>query len=88
MQGPESLPLPPVAVSGVACERCQQRPVFRHDTNGQQVCKQCLVEAHTPVRCLPLIGRNEACWCGSGRKFKRCHGGQGGRPAMPVVVAA
>jgi hypothetical protein len=22
------------------------------------------------------IGRNEPCWCGSGKKFKRCHGGQ------------
>jgi hypothetical protein len=21
------------------------------------------------------IGRNEPCWCGSGKKFKRCHGG-------------
>jgi preprotein translocase subunit SecA len=20
------------------------------------------------------IGRNDPCWCGSGRKFKRCHG--------------
>ena len=20
------------------------------------------------------IGRNEPCWCGSGRKFKQCHG--------------
>ena len=20
------------------------------------------------------VGRNEACWCGSGKKFKRCHG--------------
>jgi hypothetical protein len=19
------------------------------------------------------IGRNEACWCGSGKKYKRCH---------------
>ena len=19
-------------------------------------------------------GRNEACWCGSGKKFKKCHG--------------
>ncbi|MCK9247959.1 MAG: preprotein translocase subunit SecA [Solirubrobacteraceae bacterium] len=23
------------------------------------------------------IGRNELCWCGSGRKYKRCHGAQG-----------
>jgi len=21
------------------------------------------------------IGRNDPCWCGSGRKFKKCHGG-------------
>ena len=20
------------------------------------------------------IGRNDPCWCGSGKKFKRCHG--------------
>ena len=23
----------------------------------------------------PKIGRNEQCWCGSGRKYKKCHGG-------------
>jgi uncharacterized protein len=22
----------------------------------------------------PLPGRNEACWCGSGKKYKKCHG--------------
>jgi uncharacterized protein YecA (UPF0149 family) len=21
----------------------------------------------------PKLGRNDACWCGSGNKFKRCH---------------
>ena len=21
----------------------------------------------------PTVGRNEPCWCGSGRKFKQCH---------------
>jgi preprotein translocase subunit SecA len=21
-----------------------------------------------------LIGRNDPCWCGSGRKYKKCHG--------------
>jgi len=20
------------------------------------------------------LGRNDACWCGSGKKFKKCHG--------------
>lgn len=23
---------------------------------------------------LPKLGRNDPCWCGSGKKFKRCHG--------------
>jgi preprotein translocase subunit SecA len=22
----------------------------------------------------PKLGRNEPCWCGSGKKFKYCHG--------------
>jgi uncharacterized protein YchJ len=24
----------------------------------------------------PRLGRNEPCWCGSGRKFKKCHGAE------------
>ena len=27
-----------------------------------------------PVRTGPKIGRNDPCWCGSGKKYKRCHG--------------
>jgi preprotein translocase subunit SecA len=26
------------------------------------------------VRSGPKIGRNDPCWCGSGKKFKKCHG--------------
>jgi hypothetical protein len=22
----------------------------------------------------PKVGRNDPCWCGSGKKFKKCHG--------------
>ena len=29
------------------------------------------------------IGRNDPCWCGSGKKYKRCHGALSG-PAAPV----
>src|SRR5262249_25412540 len=28
-----------------------------------------------PYRAPPRIGRNEPCPCGSGRKYKKCHGG-------------
>jgi hypothetical protein len=24
-------------------------------------------------RPIPVLGRNERCWCGSGRKYKACH---------------
>ncbi|OJH15661.1 hypothetical protein ER70_01390 [Borreliella bissettiae] len=26
------------------------------------------------VRSSPKIGRNESCYCGSGKKYKNCHG--------------
>ncbi|MCY1412628.1 Protein translocase subunit SecA [compost metagenome] len=32
------------------------------------------VAAATPVRNDLKLGRNELCWCGSGKKFKHCHG--------------
>ena len=28
----------------------------------------------SPCATGPKIGRNDPCWCGSGKKFKRCHG--------------
>jgi len=32
-------------------------------------------EQHTPyVREQPKLGRNDPCWCDSGKKFKQCHG--------------
>jgi preprotein translocase subunit SecA len=30
--------------------------------------------AAAPARSGPKIGRNDPCWCGSGKKFKKCHG--------------
>jgi preprotein translocase subunit SecA len=30
--------------------------------------------AMSPVRNDQKLGRNELCWCGSGKKFKHCHG--------------
>ena len=29
---------------------------------------------HVPVAGTPKIGRNDPCWCGSGKKYKKCHG--------------
>ncbi|HEX7196080.1 MAG TPA: preprotein translocase subunit SecA [Candidatus Limnocylindria bacterium] len=27
-----------------------------------------------PLRAGPKVGRNDPCWCGSGKKYKKCHG--------------
>lgn len=32
-----------------------------------------LPQAQAPAAVIPRIGRNEPCWCGSGKKYKHCH---------------
>ncbi len=32
------------------------------------------IPGNVPVRQEPKIGRNDPCWCGSGKKYKQCHG--------------
>lgn len=41
--------------------------------------------ANTPFCRGPKIGRNEPCFCGSGRKFKHCHGGV--QHTLPALLA-
>ncbi|RME99921.1 MAG: preprotein translocase subunit SecA [Chloroflexi bacterium] len=47
-----------------------------------------------PIRVQKTPGRNDLCWCGSGKKYKNCHmksdrmGGGGGNGAQPEPVGA
>lgn len=41
--------------------------------------------ANTPFRGGPKIGRNDPCFCGSGRKFKHCHGRA--QHTLPALLA-
>nr|MBI3614856.1 SEC-C domain-containing protein [Nitrospirota bacterium] len=41
--------------------------------------------ANNPFRGGPKIGRNDPCFCGSGRKFKHCHGGV--QHTLPALLA-
>lgn len=43
------------------------------------------VEQFTSSR-RPSLGRNDPCWCGSGRKYKQCHLGSIELPALPDRV--
>jgi uncharacterized protein YecA (UPF0149 family) len=40
----------------------------------QRLAAQTKASAPRPIAPVPKLGRNELCWCGSGKKFKYCHG--------------
>lgn len=47
-----------------------------HSHHGHVHGPHCNHGPQTPVRnALKTIGRNDPCPCGSGKKFKKCHGG-------------
>jgi tetratricopeptide (TPR) repeat protein len=54
--------------------------------------KLLLAQAETAARQAPAAGRNEPCPCGSGKRFKQCHGAiaapppAGGAPAVDDIV--
>jgi preprotein translocase subunit SecA len=56
------VPIPGAAATATAATAAA---VSTGGGNGQQ---------RAQVRTGPKLGRNEPCWCGSGKKFKRCHG--------------
>jgi preprotein translocase subunit SecA len=64
-----------------------QRPMARNVTEGRAAIGQTQAVdasapggngqnggAREPARAGPKLGRNDPCWCGSGKKFKKCHG--------------
>jgi preprotein translocase subunit SecA len=57
-----------------------QRMQFQHESAGglgadeEAAQVQAELAAHTPVRVEPKVGRNDPCPCGSGKKYKHCHG--------------
>ncbi|MVN92597.1 preprotein translocase subunit SecA [Mucilaginibacter aquatilis] len=49
------------------------KPELVHETNGVPD-EELVQEKQQPVRAEQKIGRNDPCPCGSGKKFKNCHG--------------
>jgi len=44
----------------------------------KEVARRLRPDLHPPMEAEPLeVGRNDPCPCGSGKKYKRCHGGGG-----------
>jgi hypothetical protein len=65
---------------GLRAERSTRRPHYARDYHARMAGWQDLISAGgddvgtvlVPVRTAPKIGRNEACPCGSGKKYKKC----------------
>lgn len=59
--------LPAVYKSASAVDPFTQKPSYAKASEGKEKLAQPVVSSHKK------IGRNDPCWCGSGKKYKRCH---------------
>ena len=71
----------PSQVREAAPEPRQQRPQYREekqnldDPRQQEAAQRDTRESRKePIRAQKTVGRNDPCPCGSGKKFKNCHG--------------
>jgi len=46
----------------------------QNDLNAAKMAGGSAANGSTPQRSGPTVGRNEPCFCGSGKKYKKCHG--------------
>ena len=51
-----------------------QNVTFQHQSPGQQQNKSEPKKVETFIRDGQKVGRNDPCPCGSGKKYKQCHG--------------
>jgi hypothetical protein len=59
------------SVSGAQEEKFERAMEVRTQAFAEM--RERAVEGRTPVRTTAKPGRNELCWCGSGKKYKKCH---------------
>ena len=59
-------------IYAVQVERARREPVQRNLSNLRSNKAGADVEPQT-VRNTRKLGRNDPCWCGSGKKYKQCH---------------
>ena len=58
-----------------AVTNCQGKTMFSFRMPSQEQLDFCKPAHKTlPARAVPTVGRNDKCPCGSGRKYKQCHG--------------
>jgi preprotein translocase subunit SecA len=72
-QAPGTRPAPqrPAQLAGLLAGGAQARPGSVRATHGEEEAAAAPSAAQGGG---PKLGRNDPCWCGSGRKYKKCHG--------------
>ena len=68
---PESVPAAPPASGHVHGPNCDHDHDHEH---AHDLDPNLLLNRQPHYRTEPKIGRNDACPCGSGKKYKKCHG--------------
>lgn len=65
-------------IHGPDCQHDHDQHAHTHADDGHVHGPHCNHGPQTPIRReLPKLGRNEPCFCGSGSKYKKCHGQHG-----------
>ena len=74
---PEAPPTSDAAIPNSAIARQIEQRQRRHQQDLQFQAGPAQAEAQKPVRAGAKVGRNDPCPCGSGKKYKKCHGAAG-----------
>ena len=63
---------PPQAAAPAIHHMCREAGVPEGEVAAAVLAGQSVAQRVVPNR--DKIGRNDSCWCGSGKKYKKCHG--------------
>ena len=64
---------PMVYKSASAVDPFNQQPSSAKASKGKPITNQQLVASNQSSATNRKLGRNDPCWCGSGKKYKKCH---------------
>jgi SEC-C motif len=71
--GVEAAPMPIQPPAPTIYEICAGDAVWDSDEDEDEEADDDFLPAPEPIRRTPAPGRNDPCWCNSGKKYKKCH---------------
>jgi preprotein translocase subunit SecA len=71
---PQAASAPPAAVAATRAAQASHSAFSAFDQPRTPTATSAPTEPKTPIQVEKKVGRNDPCPCGSGKKFKKCHG--------------